>query len=267
MYQEGFFSQSVVSMSATYIITAFQLTRWLMLLKVLLADHKYLLLVIMVDMFCKCLPGGQRSVKVLLHFVLKALIHGLWQPMIVWSTTHSSISCSLLLASYQVCSSDLHNMIVYDMDGILCRSAVNARHCLAMLYVRVFWHTTSVGQRTFAVFGPSMWNKLPAPLWSMNTKLQIFRLILKMYLFQLSNCSCTSAMLIGAAVAATLSAVPNIKLLLTYFQRTVTDGDTHDVHNAKFVPHCDAYFTSNYVTVSYSLVGVRDYRLVKLLTM
>jgi len=43
---------------------------------------------------------------------------------------------------------------------------------------------TSPVQRTFAVFRLSTWNKLPAPLWLMNTTLQTFHCKLKTYLFQ-----------------------------------------------------------------------------------
>jgi len=51
-------------------------------------------------------------------------------------------------------------------------------------YLMVPWTQTSLGQWTFAVFKPSMWNKLPVPLWLMNTTLQTFWHKLKTHLFQ-----------------------------------------------------------------------------------
>ena len=46
---------------------------------------------------------------------------------------------------------------------------------------------TNYGDRSFAVYGPVVWNSLPAELRLLNTSLQVFRKRLKMFLFQ-DNC-------------------------------------------------------------------------------
>ena len=46
---------------------------------------------------------------------------------------------------------------------------------------------TSLGQRSFAVNGPTTWNKLPAALRSPDPTLQVFKRNLKTYLFHLEQ--------------------------------------------------------------------------------
>jgi len=57
------------------------------------------------------------------------------------------------------------------LGGPLCSSGYNRRSSTAVFcFVAAVWWShdswASLGQRAFAVFGPSTWNTLPAPLWS-----------------------------------------------------------------------------------------------------